>query len=48
MIEIDDDDFRGQQVTPQMTVSIKGEVDKGGDLKIDVERLDVERADVAG
>ena len=49
MIEIDDDDFRGQKVTPQMTVTIKGEVDKGwGDLKIDVERLDVEQTDVAG
>jgi len=44
MIEIDDDDFRGQKVTPETTIMIKGEVDKGwGDLEIDVEWLEIKK-----
>lgn len=44
-IEIDDEDFRGQTVTPQNTVRISGEIDKefGRGTEIDVERLDVIR-----
>ena len=41
-IEIEDEDFRGQEVTPETTVTIKGEVDKGwGDVEIDVDSLEV-------
>lgn len=44
-IEIDDEDFRGQSVTPQNTVRIYGEVEKefGRGTEIDVNRLDVIR-----
>lgn len=42
-VEIDDDDFRGQHVTPQNTIRIIGEVDKefGRATEIDVDRLEV-------
>lgn len=42
-IEIDDDDFRGQNVSPDNTVRIFGEVEKdfGEPAEIDVDRLDV-------
>lgn len=44
-IEIDDKDFRGQNVTPQNLVRIFGEVEKefGSGVEIDVKRLDVVR-----
>ena len=44
-IEIDDEDFRGQNVTPNDTVRIIGEVDRefGRGTEIDVKRLDVLR-----
>ena len=42
MIEIDDEDFRGQEVTPETTVTIKGEVDKGwGDVEIEVDMVKI-------
>lgn len=42
-VEIDDEDFRGQTVTPQNTVRIYGEVDKefGRGTEVDVKRLQV-------
>lgn len=42
-VEIDDKDFRGQDVTPENTVRISGEVDKdfGREAEIDVKHLDV-------
>jgi|GEM_PF-300138 len=45
MIEIDDEDFRGQAVTPQTEVTIKGEVDKDwNDVKIDVDMIELKSA----
>lgn len=39
-VEIDDDDWRGQQVGPEDTVLITGEVDRGwSKITIDVDRL---------
>lgn len=42
-IDIDDEDFRGQNVSPQNTVRITGEVDKefGHAPEVDVKRLEV-------
>lgn len=42
-VDIDDEDFRGQEVTPQNTVRIMGEVDKefGRGTEIDVKRLEI-------
>lgn len=42
-VEIDDEDFGGQTVTPQNTVRIYGEVDKefGRGTEVDVKRLQV-------
>lgn len=42
-VDIDDKDFRGQDVNPENTVRIFGEVDKdfGREAEIDVKRLDV-------
>lgn len=44
-IDIDDEDFRGQDVTPNDTVRIMGDVDKefGRGVEIDVKRLEVLR-----
>ncbi|MDR2902853.1 MAG: NirD/YgiW/YdeI family stress tolerance protein [Lactobacillales bacterium] len=39
-IEIDDEDWRGLTITPQDTVEIKGEVDKGWrNTKVDVDQI---------
>lgn len=42
-VEIDDDEFRGQNVSPDNTVRIYGEVEKdfGEPTEIDVDRLDI-------
>jgi uncharacterized protein (TIGR00156 family) len=41
-IEIDDEDFRGQQVTPQTRIRIIGEVDKDNNtITIDADYLEV-------
>lgn len=43
VVEIDDDDFHGQTVTPQNTVRIYGEVDRefGRKTQIDVKTIEV-------
>ncbi|MBO5658120.1 MAG: NirD/YgiW/YdeI family stress tolerance protein [Duodenibacillus sp.] len=42
-VDIDEDDFKGQKVTPDTRVRIEGEVDSElvGENKVDVERLTV-------
>ena len=44
-VDIDDEVFKGQKITPDTVVRIEGEVDTElvGDNKIDVERLSVVR-----
>ncbi|MDE5833318.1 MAG: NirD/YgiW/YdeI family stress tolerance protein [Desulfovibrio sp.] len=45
IIDIDEEDFRGQDVSPQNTVRIMGEIDKdfGRDAEVDVKSLRVIR-----
>ncbi|MGF1773978.1 NirD/YgiW/YdeI family stress tolerance protein [Vibrio wakamikoensis] len=41
-IEIDDDEWRGQTVTPDHTIKIKGEIDKNdSDSAVDVESIEI-------
>lgn len=43
IVDIDDEDFKGQKVTPDTRVRLEGEVDSElvGDNRVDVERLTV-------
>ncbi len=41
-IEIDDDEWRGQTVTPDHTIKVKGEIDKNdSDSAVDVESIEI-------